>query len=151
VIRRRRIESVRRYTAGFSYIEVLVASVLIAISLGPALEALSSGVQGSSIHTVSAEDAYILRAKLEAVLAESFLDLDAAANAAGGPGTASSYSDVVTLAGGRTLTRNVYLAGYDGDNADADNDPFTGADPDLLWVRVAIPDTTLELQTLTMP
>ncbi len=146
----RRIRTVRCFSGGFSYVEILVATVLIALSLEPALEALSNGIQGSAIQTQRTEEAYLLQGKLEEVLADSFTDLESAAAAAGGPGSVSSYSDVVTLADGRQLIRNVYVAGYDGDNADTDNDPFTGADPDLLWVRVAIPDTILELEALTM-
>ena len=151
MIRRRALVPVRRTMAGFSYLEILVAAVLMALSLGPALEALSSGIQSSSIHTSSSEESYILRGKLEEVLADSFTNIETAAAAAGGPGIASSYSDVASLSNGRQITRNVYLAGYDADNADADNDAFTGADPNLLWVRVAIPNTIVELQTLTIP
>ncbi len=136
-------------SAGFTYVEALVATVILAVSLLPALEALTSGIQGSAVLETHATDAYLLRAKMEEVLAQSFSDLEAAATAAGGPGNTAGYSDTIPLAGGRTVTRNVYLGAYDGDNADADNDPFTGADPDLLWVRVEIPDTLHGLETLT--
>ena len=42
----------------------------------------------------------------------------------------------------------VYLSLYDGDNADADDDPFTGTDADLLWIRVEIDGSVLSLQTV---
>ncbi len=137
-------------SAGFTYIEVLVATFILSISLLPALEALTAGIQGSAIHASHAEDTYLLRAKLEEVLAKSYTDLESAATAAGGPGNITSYSDTVPHADGRNVTRNVYLAAYDGDNADTDDDPHTGTDPDLLWVRVAIPDTLHVLETLTL-
>jgi hypothetical protein len=43
----------------------------------------------------------------------------------------------------------VFLSRYDGDNADGDGDPFTGTDGDLIWVRVEIPGTTLDIEALT--
>ncbi len=44
--------------------------------------------------------------------------------------------------------RLVFIANYDGDNADTDNDPFTGTDPGLLWVRVEIEGSVAALQAL---
>ena len=57
-----------RRSGGFSYVEVLVATVVIAISLVPALEALQTGLLGSQHHKSSAADHYNLTAKLEEVL-----------------------------------------------------------------------------------
>ena len=42
----------------------------------------------------------------------------------------------------------VYLSPYDGDNADADDDPYTGTDPDLLWIGVEIEGSVHQLQTV---
>ena len=42
----------------------------------------------------------------------------------------------------------MYVTGYDGDNLDGDNDPFTGADPGLLWIRVEIENTRFAYQAL---
>ena len=135
--------------SGLSYIEVLVATVLIATALVPALEALQSGIQASQIHRVQTENRYLLTAKMEDVLAEPFADLDAAAVAAGDASTPTSYSDTVSASDGRQVNRQVYLSRYDGDNADGDNDPFTDIDEGLLWVRVEIPGTTQALESLT--
>ncbi len=134
--------------AGLSYMEVLVATFLIAITLVPALEALRPAIQAAGAHESHMQDHYQLAAKLEAVLAEPLADLDAAAAAAGDATTPTSYSDTLTYADGRQITRQVYLSRYDGDNADGDNDPFTGTDSGLLWVRVAIPGTVHALETL---
>ncbi len=139
----------RRSQRGLSYAELLVASALIAVSLLPAMQALHGGAQGAQGHARDSLDRLLLEAKLEAVLASPFADLAAAATAAGSGTVASSYSDSVPSGDGRTLNRQVFLAFYDGDNADADNNPFTGADPGLLWVRVSIAGSAHEFQSLT--
>jgi Tfp pilus assembly protein PilV len=138
-----------RKMAGLTYLEVLVATMLLVTALLPALEALGPSVAGTAVLENLTEDHYQLNARLEAVLAEPFADLDAAAVAAGSPTTPSSYSDVYTYADGRQITRSVFLSRYDGDNADADDDPFTGTDADLLWVRVEIPESALDIDALT--
>ena len=135
--------------AGLSYVEVLIATVLIAIVLVPAMDALVPAVVGSGIHETYTEDHYQLNALLEEVLAEPLTDLDAAATIAGNPTTATSYSDVYTYGDGRQISRNVFLSRYDGDNADSDNNPFTGIDEGLIWVRVEIANTTLSMQSLS--
>ena len=135
--------------AGFSYLEVLIATALIAISLVPALEALSMGGRGHDLQTVHAEDHYYLAAKLEEVLAEPLSRLDEEASATGSPVIATAYSDSVTLADGRVLTRQVYLSRYDGDNADGNSDVFDGTDEGLIWIRVEIDESELGLERLT--
>ena len=127
--------------AGFSYVEVLVATVLIVSTLIPAMDALHSGVNASGIYQQRVSDHYYLTSLMEEVLAEPFDSLDAAA---GAPTTVSSYSDT----GGGSNRRIVYLSRYDGDNADADNDPFTGTDADLLWLRVEYENSNDRIDTL---
>lgn len=132
----------RRRQEGLSYLEVLVATVLVALSLVPALEALQIGILGGGIHESRVSLHYHLASKLEEVLAEPFANLAAEALAAGGNPT--SYSD----APGVPNRRLVFLAGYDGDDDDGDGDPFTGADSGLLWLRVEIEATSHALETL---
>jgi len=134
--------------AGFSYVEVLIAVVLIALTLVPAMEALQPGIAGTGIHEMLAEDHYQLAGRLEQVLTEPFGQLNSAANAAGSPTTPSSYSDVFTYPDGRQITRNVFLSRYDGDNADTDNNPFTGTDDGLLWVQITIAGTGAIIESL---
>ena len=134
--------------SGLSYIEVLIAVVLIMIALVPALDALIPGTAGSGIHESIAEDHYRLTGKLEQVLAAPFGQLNSAANAAGSPTTPTTYSDDVDYADGRQIRRNVFIARYDGDNTDADDDPFTGTDDGLLWVRVTIAGTGMSIESL---
>jgi hypothetical protein len=135
---------VSRLSAGFSYVEVLIATVLIAMSLVPALEALQTGLQGSSHFVHVVEDHNHMQARLEEVLAEPIDALEAAALAAGSPTALSSYSDPPATA--RRLL--VYVSRYDGDDADSDSDPFTGTDAGLLWVRVEIDKTALSVESL---
>jgi len=130
--------------AGISYVEVLIAIVLIMLALAPALEALSPGEAAAGAHANRVEDHFAVAGRMEELLAEPFAALDAAATAAGSRVTPGSYSDTVTFQDGRTVTRNVYLSRYDSDNADGDADPFTGTEADLLWLRVEIGDTALE-------
>ena len=70
---------------GWSYVEILIATVLLALALTPALEALQTSVLGARIHEENATNSHRLAGRLEELLAEPFKDLDAAAAAAGSP------------------------------------------------------------------
>lgn len=130
--------------SGLTLVEVLVTMVLLAIMLIPAISALQTGVIGADVHADVVASHYRLTSRLEELLAEPFSDLADAAAAAGSPTTASIYSEPAGPPG-RLL---VFLSPYDGDNADTDDDPFTGTDPDLLWIRVDIEDSAFTLQTI---
>jgi hypothetical protein len=134
--------------SGVAYIEVLVATALVVMALLPALDALRPGSAAAGAGEEFANDYYQLAAKLEAVLAEPFDDLDAAAVVAGSATTPTSYSDTYTYSDGRQITREVFVSRYDADNADGDGDPFTGIDRDLLWVSVQIPGFSLGIEAL---
>ena len=130
---------------GLTLVEVLVAMVLLAIVIVPAVRALHTGIIGTDVHEDVASNQLRLSTRLEQLLVEQYPDLAAAATLAGNSTTPTSYSDPAGPPG-RLL---VFLAFYDGDNADADNDPFTGGDADLLWIRVEVEDSVHALQTLT--
>lgn len=145
-----RIESrICRVNAGFTYLEVLIATALIAISLVPAMEALSMGGRSHVLQVAHTEDHYYLVAKLEEVLAEPFSHLDEVASTTGSHVIATTYSDSLTLANGRVLTRQVYLSRFDGDNADGNSNVFDGTDEGLIWIRVEIGESGLGLERLT--
>ena len=129
---------------GFTYAEVLLATILIAITLVPALEALSGGLGGVAVARGSNELSLRASSRMEEVMSLDWATLDSAALAAGSATTPTSLSDGVSVLDRRL----VYLAHYDGDNADADNDPFTGADADLIWVKVSIENAGHELSSL---
>ena len=65
---------------------------------------------------------------------------------AAGPTTPSVYSDP----SGSTDRRLVFASFYDADNADSDNDPFTGTEPDLLWIRVEMAGTVDVVESLRL-
>lgn len=130
---------------GYSYVEILIATVLITVSLIPAAEALRGAGNASTIYTDYSVNHYQLMAKMEEVLAARFSDLEAEAASVGSETVATAYSDLPA-----TMNRRVvYLSPYDADNADADNDVFTGTDAGLLWVRVELEDTVQSLEVLT--
>ncbi len=133
-----------RHETGLTLVEVLVTVVLLSVLLVPAMHALQTSVVGADVHGDVASGNFRLTSRLEELLAEPFVDLSDAANAAGAPTTPSSYSEPAGPPG-RLL---VYLSLYDGDNADADDNPFTGTESDLLWIRVDVEDSVHTLQTI---
>lgn len=133
----------KRYASGAFYVEVLVAVAIVAIALVPASEAIYTALRSSDYLADATTDHFSLTGRVEEVLAQSFSDLEAAALAAGGPTVATTFSDPPG-----PNRRLVYLANYDADDADADGNPFTGTESDLMWVRVQIEATGLALETL---
>lgn len=131
--------------AGVTLVEVLLAMLLISIALVPAMEALRPAIQGAGRHAPETQLHYHLTAKLEEVLAEPFSRLENEALRLADPTLESLYSDATTAADRRL----VFLARYDADNADGDDDFFTGTDAGLVWVRVEIDGTQLALESLT--
>jgi hypothetical protein len=137
----------RRYRggqSGITYVEVLIAAALIAVSLVPMMDAVRTASISAGVHEDAAVQNLHLVATMEDVLAEPFASLEAAATAAGSESTLTSYSDLA----GANNRRLVFLSLYDGDNADTDNDPFTGTDPGLMWVRVELEGTAQAIETL---
>lgn len=128
---------------GFSYVEVMIATVLMAITLAPALEALQSGIATAREQQTAAATRYRIQSLFEEVLSQSFDELEAEAKAKNNPNLASVFSD-----SSGDDQRKVYLSNYDGDNADSDDDGFTGMDDDLLWVKIEITDVAYTLETL---
>lgn len=134
--------SLQRRQAGVSYVEVLAAMILIALISLPALEALTAAVQGATANAESAESVNYLTGRFEEVLADSFSLLESEAT---GTAVPSSFSD----APGSDNRRLVFIAAYDGDNADGDNDPFTGTDDGILWLRIELENSPLAFETVT--
>jgi hypothetical protein len=130
--------------AGFSYFEAVLALFVLSLALVPALDALSTSVSAFSQQARTVVDHYWTLGKLEEVLAEPIASLDAAALAAGQVTAPTLYSDPL----GAPNRRLVFIARYDGDDADADGDPFSGGDEGLLFVRVALASGESELSTL---
>jgi hypothetical protein len=129
---------------GVTYIEVLIASILIVISLVPMTDAVRGAIDGSFEHEEAVVQHLQLTAILEDVLTEPFSSLEEAAITAAGSTVPTSYSDNV----GSDNRRLIYLSLYDGDNADSDDDPFTGVDQGLMWIKVEIEGTLLSIESL---
>ena len=130
-----------RQQSGISYVEVLAAVIIIAATVIPATNALRGSMDVAEADSQATVNHYRMLSKMEEVLAEPFSSLSSQAT---GPTTATAYSDTA----GSVDRRLVFIANYDGDNADTDNDPFTGTDPGLLWVRVEIEGSVAALQAL---
>lgn len=144
---------------GLTYLEVIVAMVLIALALVPAMQALQTGMLGSETYRTSTEQYYIATSRMEEVLAEQHGSLVMAASTAGGYAVPSNYSDPP----GSPLRRLVYLSLYDAEDADGDGDYFTVADPDsdgdgdpytgymgLVWIKVEIEGTLMHFESLVV-
>ena len=127
--------------SGISYVEVLVAVIVIAVTVIPATNAIRGAMDVAESDSQATVSHYRLISKMEEVLAEPFAVLS---SSAAGPATASVYSDTA----GSVDRRLVFIAPYDGDNADTDNDPFTGGDPGLLWIKVEIEGSVSVLHAL---
>lgn len=129
----------RRRQRGLSYIEVMIAVVIVAVCLAPAMDALRDGLRASATQRAYSVNQQRLKARMEVVLANRFSTLDAAAIAAGNsPGaTVATYTD----AAGTPDRLLVTLYRYDGSAASA-------GDTGLLWVKAAIQGSSLSLNTL---
>jgi type II secretory pathway pseudopilin PulG len=139
---------VKSRQSGLSYVEVLVATMLIVILLVPALEAMQDGIHSSEVHVELARNQYRMISKMEQTLAQSFSELLTQADLVANPAVLipAPYSDTP----GTTSRRLVFLARYDGDDADGDNNPFTGTDAGLLWLRVTIENSQRSLETVIL-
>ena len=126
--------------------EVLLAVAILALALVPATNALYAGLRSTEHYVDATEMHFALLERMDTLRAEPFGALDAAAQAAGKETVPTSYSDV-----SGPNQKLVYLSRYDADNADKDNDPFTGVEIDVLWLRVAIQGTDRALETLVTP
>jgi len=138
---------------GFSYLEALIATFLVAIALVPAMEALKTGLVSADVHQELTAEHYTHLEKMAELQATPFTNLLAAGKTAANNTTPSSYSD----ASGTTNRNLVYIALYDADanpfsitdtNVDGDNDPYTGNSANLLWVKVMTEGSVQSLETL---
>lgn len=148
--------------SGLSYVEVLIAVVLIMLALAPAMSSLSTAVMATHTQTESVRQYQALVSRVQELRMTVFSELHAAAESAGAATVASSFSDV-TSNGDQRL---VYLSLYDADDTDGDGDPFTildaNADGDsnpytsdtglsdisLLWLKVELAGSPYQITTL---
>lgn len=150
-----RAVSKRFKNAGFAYVEVLIASALIAVVLPAAIQASFAASTSATQQRLASAQHEARVERMEQVRGSSYSALLALAEAAGDEATPTSLSD-------NSADPNavfVYLARYDGDA-----DPFVVADPNfdgdanaftdyrgLLWVRISSQGESGELHTLVRP
>jgi type II secretory pathway pseudopilin PulG len=118
-----------RRQPGFSYVEILLSVVLLAVLAAPALEALQSGIAGSRSSSLAASQ-LVLRDKMERVLAKPFADLYSETYLPGGNTTASISASLSDPAGAPDR-RNVTLYRYD-----AATQALSASDTGLVLVSV---------------
>jgi Tfp pilus assembly protein PilE len=89
----------RRASAGFAYLEVLIAALILAVCAAPAADAIRNGLAAGPAGSAKAAELRCARNRMEAVLAEPFVKLY---NAAGTdsyslPADATCLARVVTI------------------------------------------------------
>jgi type II secretory pathway component PulJ len=114
---------------GFSYVEILLSVVLLAVLLVPALEALQSAIAGNA-NAPLVRRHLALQDKMERVLSRPFAELYTQTYAPGG-NTTTSVSASLSDPAGTPERRNVVLYRYDASAAAP-----SAADTGLLFVAV---------------
>jgi hypothetical protein len=117
-----------RRQQGFSYAEVLLSVLLLAILLVPAVQALNTGIAGRGHNPASQQ--LSLRSKMEEVVSNPFGELYSETNMPGG-NTLTSVSTKFSDAAGATDRRVVVLYRFD-----AATNLLSSTDTGLLYVNV---------------
>ena len=133
-----------RAQRGYSYVEILVAAVLIAVALPPALEALGTQVRGVGLGVDEMLREHQVATRMAEVAAKPFGELQLAADLAGNKSTPTLYSDPA----GTENRLLVFLWNYDFTDADADGNPFTNPSDHLMWIRVELEGSVVALSTV---
>jgi hypothetical protein len=120
--------SAHRRHRGLAYIEAVLATVMVAVLLAPALQALSSGLMGQQVANDQSTQALSLQSKLDEVLAKPYSVLFAQTQASGG-NTPTSISLALSDPPGSSR-RLVTIYRTNGSGA-------TATDTGLLRIRVA--------------
>ncbi len=122
------LRSLRRAARGFSYVEILVSVLLMAILLVPALDSLSGAIRGGDNQLAARQ--LVLRSKMEETLSKPFRALYAQTYLSGG-NTATSVSAAFSDAPGAVDRRVVVLYRFD-----AATNALSGNNTGLLYVSV---------------
>jgi prepilin-type N-terminal cleavage/methylation domain-containing protein len=135
---------------GFSFVEIMVAVLLLALCAAPLANALKTGLDASTIGAAKALELRCMKNQMETVLAEPYQNLW---NAARGKDTPSAYSRAADAAC-PGIARNVYIAKYEHENGKSPvflNESTAGAqrlETALLYITVSSPDTGYTFTTL---
>lgn len=88
----------RRPLQGLAYVEAVLATVMVAVLLAPALNALSTGLMGQQVVATEGEQALALQSKFDEVLAKPYSVLLAETYVVGGntkTSVSQTFSDPV--------------------------------------------------------
>lgn len=113
---------------GFSYAEVLLSVILLAILLVPAMQALNSAIAGGSSNVAARQ--LNLRNKMEEVLSKPYNVLYGVTSVSGG-NTTTSISTSLSDASGTTGRRAVTIYRYD-----STSNALSATDTGVLYVSV---------------
>jgi Tfp pilus assembly protein PilV len=129
------------HAAGFAYIEVLVAVLLLALCALPAANAVKNGLNAADAAPTRAAALRCMRNKMESVLAEPYANLLAAQNGK----AQTTYSEAK---GGGCVERRVFIDVYQQQSGGPGD---TARSTALLRVDVVSPDTPYSFTTLVSP
>ncbi len=133
-----------QHNKGLSYAETLVAVAIMAIAILPGMRALQSGLNTSQQQLPLVQAQLHVTSRMDQLLALPFSALAAEAELVGSATIASDFSDPPGA-----QRRIVYVSYYDADNADGDDDVFTGGESDLVWLAVSLENSPILVTTLT--
>lgn len=126
-------KSLRRQS-GMTYIEALLAVLVLSVCLVPGLQALRDNLaQGPALQNHH-QDLECVKHALEKTLAEPYDNLLPAANSLHSAGTFSNPSYVLPADANCASARNVYILRYNP----FVSDPFATTSNDMLYVRAEI-------------
>lgn len=127
---------------GYAYIEVLIAAIVLSLALVPASDALMEVIRHTQEVRSLLQTNYHIQVLLETVLTNPYTTLAAELSVAAP--VASRFSDPTAT----THRRIVYILPFDADNADTDDNHFSGAESNILRVQVVSENTGIEFTTL---
>ena len=128
--------------SGYAYLEVLIAALVLSIALVSASDALREVVRHTQQVRTLMQTNYSAQALLETVLTKPYTTL--AAELSVTAPEASSFSDPVAT----PQRRIIYILPFDADNADADDNHFSGAESHMIRVQVVSEQNGVEFTTV---
>jgi hypothetical protein len=132
----------KRRAGGFSYVEVVLATLLLAVCIVPATNALRNGAAAPQIVASQTKAMLCIKSQMEKVVAEPYHNLVLAS------GTLATPSATYSLAAdSQCPARNIYIARYNPDGFPV----FPASDTGLLYINASVPDAAgpqLPLTTL---
>lgn len=125
--------------SGLTYVETLMAVVLLVVCLAPMLQSITNVLAQEASMAEMVKNSSCIREAMEKTMADSFSNLQSNANSTHSSGVFGTPISAYSLAPseGCQYQRNVYILRY------APNlpDPFSSPKNDMLYIRVEQTDT----------